>query len=88
MTIKIDHTNNSLSSDNGVITINQTGAITLPVGSTAQQPLIPSVGMTRMNNDGTGMMEYWNGSAWYKVVANPTGALDDLTPLTLAQALL
>ena len=90
MTIKLDHTNNSISGDNGIIKLDQTGAVILATGNTAARPSATAVGMTRINNDlsNAAVMEFYNGSQWYKVVANPAGTLDDLTPLTIAQALL
>ena len=89
MTIKLDHTSNSISGDNGVVNFNQTGAVILATGNTAARPT-PVTGMTRINNDlsNAAVMEFYTGAQWYKVVANPAGTLDDLTPLTIAQALL
>lgn len=40
-----------------------TTALTIPVGTTAQRPGTPALGMHRMNTT-TGFAEYWNGSAW------------------------
>lgn len=40
-----------------------TGALQLPVGTTAQRPDSPSVGMMRFNTD-TGHFEGWTGSDW------------------------
>ena len=45
---------------------NQTGAIDIPVGTTAQRPSNPSSGYTRMNSD-TNTMEIYNGSTWVTV---------------------
>jgi hypothetical protein len=45
---------------------NQTGAIDIPVGTTAQRPSNPSSGYTRMNSD-TNTMEMYNGSTWVTV---------------------
>jgi len=42
--------------------IGSTGALTLPVGTTAQQPT-PATGMIRFNSD-TGNIEVYNGTAW------------------------
>ena len=44
-------------------TINDTGFITLPVGTTAQRPASPTVGMTRYNST-IGDIEYYNGTIW------------------------
>jgi hypothetical protein len=46
----------------GVLTIVGTGAVVLPVGSTAQQPT-GVVGMLRFNSSNS-VVEYYNGSAW------------------------
>lgn len=43
-------------------TINDTGNLTLPVGSTAQRPSA-STGMTRFNSD-LGIMEYYGSAGW------------------------
>ena len=43
-------------------TINDTGYLRLPVGTTAQRPT-PSAGMMRFNSS-TGKVEYYTGSAW------------------------
>ena len=40
-----------------------TGVLTLPVGTTAQRPATPIVGMTRFNIT-TGSVETYNGTSW------------------------
>ena len=45
------------------ITINDTGHITLPSGTTAQRPSSPLVGYIRFNTT-MGLVEYYNGSYW------------------------
>ena len=45
-------------------TINDTGFITLPTGTTAQRPAIPVAGMTRFNTT-LGEVEVYNGTGWY-----------------------
>jgi hypothetical protein len=42
--------------------INDTGHITLPVGTTAQRPTV-ATGMIRYNSS-LGTLEYYNGSGW------------------------
>ena len=42
---------------------SSTGAAILPVGTTAQRPASPTVGMARWNST-IGAMEYYNGSSW------------------------
>lgn len=44
-------------------TINDTGYLKLPVGTTSQRPGTPSTGMTRWNST-DGNMEMYDGSAW------------------------
>lgn len=44
------------------VTLNSSGAVTLPVGTTGQQPT-PAVGMIRFNSD-TGQFEGYNGLIW------------------------
>ena len=54
----------------GTVGTSATGALTLPVGTTAQRPT-PVTGMTRFNST-TGYLEYYNGTAWYA----PTSFID------------
>jgi len=51
--------------------IGSTGALTLPVGTTAQQPT-PATGMIRFNSD-TGTIEVYNGTAWGAVAGGGGG---------------
>jgi hypothetical protein len=44
-------------------TVDDTGALLLPKGSTAQRPSSPITGMTRFNTD-TNYLEFWNGTSW------------------------
>jgi hypothetical protein len=43
-----------------------TGLFTLPAGTTAQRPATTYTGAQRFNTD-TEVMEYYNGSAWFKI---------------------
>jgi hypothetical protein len=43
--------------------INDTGFLKLPNGTTAQRPVSPSTGMIRYNTD-LSLLEYWNGAEW------------------------
>lgn len=45
-----------------------TGQFTLPAGTTAQRPVTSYTGAQRLNTD-LGVMEYYDGSGWYKVSA-------------------
>ena len=47
-------------------TINDTGHITLPSGTTAQRPGSPAAGMVRHNSN-TNLVEWYTGSAWVTV---------------------
>ena len=48
---------------NGVVSINTTTGLILPVGNTAQRPSPASTGTTRFNNT-TGLIEVYDGNAW------------------------
>jgi hypothetical protein len=43
--------------------VQGTDFLKLPVGTTAQRPASPNVGMQRWNTD-LGAMEYYNGTTW------------------------
>jgi hypothetical protein len=43
--------------------VTATGAWTIPVGTTAQRPSSPAIGMLRFNTT-TGLVEVYNGSSW------------------------
>lgn len=47
-------------------TINDTGYFTPAVGTTAQRPGTPSIGMLRWNTI-LGYLEVYNGTTWVKV---------------------
>jgi hypothetical protein len=47
----------------GVVSIDTTTGLILPVGNTAQRPSPASTGTTRFNNT-TGLIEVYNGNAW------------------------
>jgi|694.fasta_scaffold104568_4 hypothetical protein len=55
-------------------TINDTGFITLPTGTTAQRPVSPIAGMMRFNST-IGLGEYYNGSSWISISPVPTEGL-------------
>ena len=52
-----------LKSDTGVVTVDETGAITVPVGTTAQRPNPLAAGMVRFNST-DGVFEGYSGNAW------------------------
>ena len=56
-----------LEGSNG-ISENTTGATKFPVGTTAQRPNSPAVGMIRFNTD-VGGFEFWDGTTWTAVAS-------------------
>ena len=52
---------------NGNLNINSTGALTIPVGTTAQRPGTPATGMMRLNTDTGDVVEVYDGTAWVAV---------------------
>jgi hypothetical protein len=67
----------------GIVSFPTTGAITLPVGTTGQQPTA-TAGMLRFNST-TSQFEGYNGSAWASVggaaISNDTTTSSNLYPL-------
>mgnify|MGYP000020562083 CR=1 FL=1 len=63
--LQTSNTNSLMSVDaTGVVTkASTTGAIQMPVGTTAQRPAAPSVGMMRFNTT-LNTFEGWNGTIW------------------------
>lgn len=59
-----------------------TGAVTLPIGTTAQRPSSPTTGMTRYNTT-TNSLELWNGASWVGF-----GLIDGLSSGTAAPSAL
>ena len=53
----------------------ETGAIQLPVGTTAQRPAAPSTGEWRFNDD-TDKVEFWDGSNWFTIDDEPLVPLE------------
>jgi hypothetical protein len=47
--------------------IDATGALTIPVGTTAQRPGTPATGMLRLNTDTGNVVEVYNGSSFVTV---------------------
>ena len=50
-------------SNTGVVQINSTTGLTLPVGNSFQRPLTPDLGSLRFNTDDT-LLEIWDGTGW------------------------
>jgi hypothetical protein len=55
-----------LQPDSGVASISATGALTMPVGTTAQRPASPAVGQQRWNSS-LGSMEFYDGASWQSI---------------------
>ncbi len=53
----------TLDSDTEVVTVDTTGAFTVPVGTTAERPSPLAAGMVRFNNS-DGVFEGYSGAAW------------------------
>ena len=51
-----------LQPDSGIATVNATGALTIPVGTTGQRPAA-TTGMLRYNTTNN-VVETYNGTAW------------------------
>lgn len=65
MAIKINHVDNTLQSSSGVITIDNSGALTLPVGNQARRPGTPTQGQIRFSTEGgENILEFYNGTSW------------------------
>ena len=58
---------------NGIVAINSTTALLLPVGNNLTRPASPSTGMTRFNTISQGL-EVWDGSNWIAVGSNGNGS--------------
>ena len=63
----------------GNVAMTGTGALTLPTGSTAQQPSTLATGMLRYNTE-TEFMEVYKGSAWEPITSPPT--ITSISPTT------
>lgn len=55
--------NSSISESSQVVDINTTGALVIPVSTTANRPAAPEIGMIRYNTS-TSKYETYSGSAW------------------------
>ena len=59
-------------------TINDTGSIRLPTGTTAQRPVSPAVGMLRWNTEEE-TVEIYNGEDWLDIGTSGAGLYDFTT---------
>jgi hypothetical protein len=62
MALNFDHQRNRVSSSTNIVTINSTGGLTLPVGTTLARPT-PAQGMVRYNTTDN-RFEAYNGTVW------------------------
>ena len=60
----------------GIVSFPTTGAIVVPVGTTAQEPGTPATGMLRFNSTTTSF-EGYNGTAWGSIGGGATGGGTD-----------
>ena len=65
MALNFDHQRNLIGSSSNNITINTTGGLTLPVGSTIDRPS-PAQGMIRYNTTDS-RFEAYNGTTWIEL---------------------
>ena len=86
MSINIDHQQNTISSSNKTITVDHTGSLVVPKGTTAERPSAPIDGAIRYNTDLT-QLEVLISSTWEKVQAGGTGALTEGDAIAFAIAL-
>tara|TARA_B100001146_G_C16003126_1_gene357597 strand:- start:193 stop:624 length:432 start_codon:yes stop_codon:yes gene_type:complete len=68
MSINIDHQQNTIASSSKTITVDHTGSIVVPKGTTAERPSAPVDGAIRFNTDLT-QLEVLISSSWEKVNA-------------------
>ena len=66
MSINIDHQQNTIASSSKTITVDHTGSIVVPKGTTAERPSAPVDGAIRFNTDLT-QLEVLVASSWEKV---------------------
>lgn len=70
MSIKVNHSNETLTPESGILDINATGALKLPSGNTGNRPVNVSPGLIRYVNDtDLANPEYYDGTDW-KIIVN------------------
>ena len=70
MSIKVNHSNETLTPESGILDINATGALKLPSGNIGNRPANVSAGLIRYISDtGLANPEYYDGSDW-KIIVN------------------
>ena len=70
---------------NGSYTADIDSGLVLPVGTTAQRPASPSVGMIRFNSELI-QVEVWSGSSWLQVIKASSGGNIGGTPADAASS--
>ena len=79
-----------ISSATNLVTFNATGAVTLPSGTTAQEPGTPVAGMIRYNSETDSFEGYTTGKGWGAIGggnATNTGFWQNIQTITGAQAI-
>lgn len=67
MAIKIDHPNNTLSPQTGLLIIQGSAGLSLPLGVSADRPIAPQEGTIRFN-DASSRIEYYADGDWNTVI--------------------
>ncbi len=75
MAINLNHQLNKISSSSQVLTVDQNGAIILPVGTTSgrSQTGVATDGSLRFNSD-TNQLEHYGNATWKNVVSYDSSA--------------
>jgi hypothetical protein len=69
MSIKVNHSNETLTPESGILDINSTGALKLPAGNVSARPTDVSPGLIRYVNDtDLANPEYFDGTDWRIIV--------------------
>ena len=69
MSIKVNHSNETLTPESGILDINATGALKLPSGNVSNRPANASAGLIRYVNDtDLSSPEYYDGTDWRIIV--------------------
>jgi hypothetical protein len=81
MSIKVNHSNETLTPESGILDINATGALKLPSGNVGDRPSNVSPGLIRYVSDtGLANPEYYDGIDW-KIIVNKE-YVDTLTSIS------
>jgi hypothetical protein len=62
----------NLTFDGSILDVNTTAVIKLPVGTTAERPISPTVGMIRWSTT-ISKFEFYDGTVWLGIDGTPTG---------------